>query len=97
MGNPDSWFLSMYFLTCMIIGAFSGSCTYYGTGRQSMPESNLANCSWFGRNACCKRTEVTSVFAEMYKLYGATKECEDRMSYLMCYFCSPDQEIWFRE
>jgi Folate receptor family len=79
------------------VWAGSQNCPYYGLDRMSAPENNLANCSWFGANACCKRTEVTSVFSDMFKLFGATKECEDRLSYLMCYFCSPDQGIWFRE
>lgn len=85
--------------------AMNNSCTYFGGDRfnpkvgdrRSGPEINLANCSWFGANACCKRTEVTSVFSEMQKLYGATEQCDNRLSYLMCYFCSPEQEIWLRE
>ncbi|XP_055342277.1 uncharacterized protein LOC129590873 [Paramacrobiotus metropolitanus] len=77
--------------------AASNQCTYYGLDRYSEPEPNLANCSWFAGNACCKRTEVTSVFADMFQLFGATQDCLNRISYLMCYFCSPDQYIWFRE
>ncbi|KAK2155278.1 hypothetical protein LSH36_244g04005 [Paralvinella palmiformis] len=66
-----------------------------GADRVSSPESSLINCSWYASNACCKRTEVTSVFGEMYPLYGASKECSDRINYLMCYFCSPEQYIWY--
>ncbi|OWA50178.1 hypothetical protein BV898_14703 [Hypsibius exemplaris] len=100
--------LCIVLLRVSVVMGGSQKCPYYGYGldddnnknkpnRMSAPEANLANCSWFSANACCKRTEVTSVFSDMFKLFGATKECEDRLSYLMCYFCSPDQEIWFRE
>lgn len=80
------------------------TCPYYGGNpsdsssiRVAQPEKNLANCSWFENNACCHPTEVTSVFSEMFDLLFESKECENRIHYLMCYFCSPDQEIWFRE
>ncbi|GAU89991.1 hypothetical protein RvY_02475 [Ramazzottius varieornatus] len=96
--NKSTWllFLSL-FLFSMWETSEAQLCPYYGADRIAEPEGNLANCSWFGKKACCKRTEVTSVFSDMFKLFGATKECEDRLNYLNCYFCSPDQEIWFRE
>ncbi|XP_014779163.1 uncharacterized protein LOC106875502 isoform X2 [Octopus bimaculoides] len=71
------------------------SCTYFDPRRFPEPQHGLVNCSWYAPNACCKRTEVTSVFSNMYPLYGASKACMNRMNYLMCYFCSPEQGIWY--
>jgi Folate receptor family len=68
---------------------------FTGGTRISAPESNLVNCTWFASNSCCKRTEVTSVFGEMYPLHGATRECSNQLNYLMCYFCSPHQYQWY--
>ncbi|KAI0217870.1 hypothetical protein LSAT2_030331 [Lamellibrachia satsuma] len=72
-------------------------CTYFGGGRVSSPQGNLVNCSWYSSNACCQRTEVTSVFGGMYPLYGASRECSNQLNYLMCYFCSPRQHLWYHE
>ncbi len=61
----------------------------------SAPQGNLVNCSWYSQNACCKRTEVTSVFGGMYPVYGASRECAQLLNYMMCYFCSPEQHVWY--
>jgi len=61
-------------------------------------EPGLVNCSWYVSNSCCKRTEVTSVFSSnMLPLYEANIDCRNRMNYMMCYFCSPDQFHWYKE
>ncbi len=65
--------------------------------RFSQPESGLINCTWYKANSCCKRTEVASVFADMFTLNEASNQCMNLMNYMMCYFCSPDQYIWYRE
>ncbi|XP_064642695.1 uncharacterized protein LOC135497002 [Lineus longissimus] len=72
-------------------------CTFFGKYRFSRPESSLINCTWYSSNACCKRTEVTSVFGGMYPLSDATKTCKNQMNYMMCYFCSPHQSQWYEE
>ncbi|XP_013412152.1 riboflavin-binding protein [Lingula anatina] len=73
------------------------TCTYYGGTHVPSPENGLVNCSWYSTNACCKRTEVTSVFGGMYKLARASKKCQNRVNYLMCYFCSPEQHLWYQD
>ncbi|XP_077861598.1 riboflavin-binding protein-like [Saccoglossus kowalevskii] len=70
-------------------------CSYYGDSRYASPEASLSNCSWYSQSACCKRTEVTSVFGGMYSLYGASTACQSRLNYMMCYFCSPAQGEWY--
>ena len=71
-----------------------GGCAAGGV-RVSAPQGNLINCSWYADNACCQRTEVTSVFGDMYPLYGASTACTNHLNYLMCYFCSPEQYKWY--
>ncbi|KAK3576710.1 hypothetical protein CHS0354_005544 [Potamilus streckersoni] len=73
-------------------------CTYFENTRHVEMEPGLVNCSWYTNAACCKRTEVTSVFSSnMMALYLATQDCQNRVNYMMCYFCSPDQYRWFKE
>ena len=38
-----------------------------------------------------------SVFQKMMPLQTSSEDCRNRMNYLMCYFCSPDQSTWYRE
>ncbi|GFS17901.1 voltage-dependent calcium channel subunit alpha-2/delta-3-like [Elysia marginata] len=64
--------------------------------RSPQPEGGLVNCTWYTSKSCCKRTEVTSVFAAMDPLYGATKLCRNYINYLMCFFCSPDQGRFYK-
>ncbi|KAK7502501.1 hypothetical protein BaRGS_00006454 [Batillaria attramentaria] len=63
--------------------------------RYAKPEGGLVNCSWYSNQACCKRTEVTSVFSNIEPLHSATRSCRNQLNYLMCYFCSPNQHLWF--
>ncbi|XP_067658660.1 uncharacterized protein [Haliotis asinina] len=72
-------------------------CPYFYEKRFAAPSPGLINCSWYSNQACCKRTEVTSVFSSMYPLHQATKICRFQMNYLMCYFCSPDQYLFYRD
>ncbi|XP_041378503.1 uncharacterized protein LOC121390689 [Gigantopelta aegis] len=72
-------------------------CSYFYDYRLPTVQSGLVNCSWYAPSACCKRTEVTSVFSKMYPLYKSTTSCKNHMNYLMCYFCSPDQHHWYKE
>ena len=66
--------------------------------RYASAQPGLVNCSWFSSRSCCKRTEVTSVFsANMPPLYQATTDCQNKMNYMMCYFCSPEQFHWYKE
>ena len=58
-------------------------------------EKGLANCSWYEDDACCKRTEVASVFESMFTLHQASRQCRNMMNYLMCFFCAPDQYLWY--
>ncbi|XP_071496991.1 uncharacterized protein [Diadema antillarum] len=85
------------FVACFVYSiASEGSlCTYYIDARVSQPESSLPNCSWYSKNACCKRTEVTAVFGSMYKVHLATNSCLYHLNYMMCYFCSPEQIDWY--
>ncbi|CAG5127674.1 unnamed protein product, partial [Candidula unifasciata] len=59
-------------------------------------EAGLVNCTWYSNKACCKRTEVTSVFSAMDPLYKATKLCRNYINFLMCFFCSPDQYKFYK-
>ncbi|XP_076451341.1 uncharacterized protein LOC143287283 [Babylonia areolata] len=70
-------------------------CTYFYNDRFAAPEGSLVNCSWYSHQACCKRTEVTSVFSNIEPLHSATRSCRNQLNYLMCFFCSPDQHLWF--
>ncbi|CAH1773573.1 unnamed protein product, partial [Owenia fusiformis] len=70
-------------------------CTYFESSRYASPESGLVNCSWYSEKACCKRTEVTSVFGGMLPLHDATVDCRNKINYMMCYFCSPEQHRWY--
>ncbi|KAH3817321.1 uncharacterized protein LOC127882230 [Dreissena polymorpha] len=73
-------------------------CTYFEGTRRAKYEPGLVNCSWYSSSSCCKRTEVTSVFASnMMPLYRASVDCRNRINYMMCYFCSPDQFHWYKE
>lgn len=73
-------------------------CTYFEKTRFPRFEQGLVNCSWYVSNSCCKRTEVTSVFSSNpMPLYLATQDCRNRLNYMMCYFCSPDQFNWYKE
>ncbi|XP_070560545.1 uncharacterized protein [Ptychodera flava] len=100
-------FLSFAFVSCFIVllGADekinneegAAICVYYGNARIASPQASLSNCSWYSNMACCRRTEVTSVFGGMYAPYGASQACQDRLNYMMCYFCSPSQRDWYDE
>lgn len=70
-------------------------CTYFESHRYAIPELGLVNCSWYAQKSCCKRTEVTSVFSKMLPLYGASQGCQNQLNYMMCYFCDPNQYIWY--
>lgn len=72
-------------------------CTYFGRDREAKIQRGLVNCSWYVNKACCKTTEVTSVFSTMMPLYGASKACQNQMNYMMCFFCDPDQHTWYNE
>ncbi|GFN74273.1 voltage-dependent calcium channel subunit alpha-2/delta-3-like [Plakobranchus ocellatus] len=72
------------------------NCTYFYNARSPSPEAGLVNCTWYTSKSCCKRTEVTSVFAAMDPLYGASELCRNYINYLMCFFCSPDQEKFYK-
>ncbi|KAL4220923.1 hypothetical protein ACF0H5_019189 [Mactra antiquata] len=73
-------------------------CTYFEGKRTAMYEGGLVNCSWYASSSCCKRTEVTSVFSSnMLPLYEASQDCRNRINYMMCFFCSPDQYLWYKE
>jgi hypothetical protein len=63
--------------------------------RYPKAEKGLANCTWYEEDACCKRTEVASVFESMFTLHQASTQCRNMMNYLMCFFCAPDQYLWY--
>ncbi|CAL1532392.1 unnamed protein product [Lymnaea stagnalis] len=71
-------------------------CTFFYSNRFPAYEGGLVNCTWYTSKACCKRTEVTSVFSAMDPLYGASVLCRNYINYLMCFFCSPDQHKFFK-
>ncbi|KXJ19807.1 uncharacterized protein LOC110251577 [Exaiptasia diaphana] len=71
-------------------------CTYFGAGRTPKEAYSLSNCTWYKEQSCCRHTEVTSVFSAMMPLETSSKKCHNLMNYLMCYFCSPEQEFWYR-
>jgi len=72
-------------------------CSYYGAERKPKESYSLSNCTWFRERSCCTRTEVTSTFQGMPHLETSSDECRNRLNYMMCYFCSPDQYQWFRQ
>ena len=67
-----------------------------GGGRTPKEAYSLSNCTWYKEQSCCRHTEVTSVFKAMMPLETSNSKCYNLMNYLMCYFCSPEQEYWFR-
>ncbi|XP_071944429.1 uncharacterized protein [Antedon mediterranea] len=85
------------FCACIVAVCSTKVCSYYGEQRYAAPQSSLSNCSWFSDSACCRRTEVTSVLGGMYKINKASQECKNRLNYMMCYFCSPNQMDWYDE
>lgn len=72
-------------------------CTYFENDRVAVGVEGLINCTWYSPQACCKRTEVTSVFSRMPPLFGASRECTNHVNYMMCYFCAPDQVHWYHK
>ena len=70
---------------------------FAGTERRPKEAYSLSNCTWFRERSCCTRTEVTSTFAGMPHLDTSSDECRNHLNYMMCYFCSPDQYLWFRQ
>ena len=40
---------------------------------------------------------MTSTYAGMPHLDTSSNECHNHLSYMTCYFCSPDQYLWFRQ
>lgn len=68
-----------------------------GGGRSPKEAYSLSNCTWYRENSCCERTEVASVFSEMPALLTNDQGCYNRMNYLMCYFCSPEQNLWYNQ
>ncbi|RDD39115.1 hypothetical protein TrispH2_008838 [Trichoplax sp. H2] len=69
-------------------------CPYFGNARKPETHAGLSHCTWFSKT-CCRRTEVTSVFNNMPRLTSASAPCQQRMEYLRCYFCSPNQGNWY--
>ncbi|KAF6023729.1 hypothetical protein EB796_017964 [Bugula neritina] len=78
------------------------SCPFVYKARMPSAQDGLINCTWYSSNACCKRTEVTSVFSGMLPLdtpstmdKTTAKHCRNLMNYMMCYFCDPNQASWY--
>ena len=57
----------------------------------------LSNCTWYRERSCCTWTEAMSVFQNMMPLQTSSESCRNHMNYLMCYFCSPEQYLWFQD
>ncbi|XP_063408603.1 uncharacterized protein LOC134692112 [Mytilus trossulus] len=72
-------------------------CTYFEIDRYATPTHGLVNCSWYAPKACCKTTEVISVFTTMFPLYEASQACQNQLNYMMCFFCDPNQRIWYNQ
>ncbi|XP_038076089.1 riboflavin-binding protein-like [Patiria miniata] len=90
------WFsILRVFLIVFLSYVVGQVCTYYGNYRYAEQQSNLSNCTWYRNMACCRRTEVSSVFGSMFKIHGETRQCKSRLNYMMCYFCSPSQVDWY--
>lgn len=68
-----------------------------GMGRRPKEIYGLSNCTWYRERSCCTWTEVMSVFQNMLPLQTSSEKCRNHMNYLMCYFCSPDQYIWYKD
>lgn len=79
----------------ILIGKTRMSDFFLADDRFPKSEKGLANCTWYEDDACCKRTEVASVFESMFTLHQASKQCRNMMNYLMCFFCAPDQYLWY--
>ena len=74
---------------------FRPSSPHAGDARVHSIQVNLPNCTWYRASACCVRTEVVSAFDQMPPLQGASTGCRNRVNYMMCHFCSPQQNIWY--
>lgn len=68
---------------------------FSGGGRTPKEAYSLSNCTWYKEQSCCRHTEVTSVFNSMMPLETTNEKCYNLMNYLMCFFCSPEQEFWY--
>ncbi|CAF1049888.1 unnamed protein product [Didymodactylos carnosus] len=58
-------------------------------------QADLINCTWYKSEACCKRTEVASVFESMFTLHQCSTKCRNMINYMMCFFCDPNQFLWY--
>lgn len=84
-------------VVCPCIILISNLTPFVGTERRPKEAYSLSNCTWFRERSCCTRTEVTSTFPGMPHLDTSSDECRNHLNYMMCYFCSPDQYLWFRQ
>lgn len=72
-------------------------CPYF-KNRAPSPQRNLQNCTWFRENSCCLNHELNEIFSTISTpLQAPSKECSKHTSYLMCYVCAPNQEIFYED
>ena len=100
--KPCTYFRELTFLNILVFNENDNDLFFLvgkersgSDARKSKPESGLVNCTWYQEGACCRRTEVTSVFSKMYPLNLATDKCRNLLNYMACYWCSPLQYKWF--
>ncbi|XP_072035373.1 uncharacterized protein [Amphiura filiformis] len=87
----------LLFLVVLVYYVKTQTCVYYASARDATPQGDLPNCTWYRSKSCCKRTEVSAVMDSMAKIHENTKACANRLHYMMCYFCSPNQIDWYDE
>lgn len=69
-------------------------CPYF-KNRSPEPQPNLKNCTWYRDRACCLQTELDLIFPSVLPPLGASEKCLRYTNFLMCYVCSPDQNLFY--
>ena len=70
-------------------------CPYF-KNRPPVPQPNLKNCTWYKQKSCCLPTELDLIFPSVAPPLGASDQCLRYTNFLMCYVCSPDQNLFYK-
>ena len=70
-------------------------CPYF-KNRPPSPQPDLKNCTWYRQNSCCLQTELDLIFPSVVPPLGANEKCLRYTNFLMCYVCTPDQNLYYK-
>ncbi|ESO00688.1 hypothetical protein HELRODRAFT_175671 [Helobdella robusta] len=71
-------------------------CSFFNN-RAPQEQLALKNCTWYSKNSCCLQHEIDVSFSRVKSLIGASEDCQKYTNYLMCYVCSPDQNLFYKK